>query len=246
MTLLKLFRFSHFCEKVSWAADYSSLKIQRHYLYPGLHSSEVVKLSGQSAVPILCDGDKVVTGSARIIEWINAHDEHYDIYPQTPEGVQEFKRLQARYDDLGAASRGGMFEHLLTAPHAAGKLFTSGSGLASLGYPAFMIMAGPMLKKRITKNRSEIDAGLVKLEQELDELETRLSGRNYLLENRFTSADLVVASMLFPLCFPSECGHQLSPKLQQALGPWLKRWRGYAALDWVKDIYYRHRHRTTS
>ena len=238
---LYLFRFSHYCEKAAWACDLSSLEIEKKYMYPGLHAGSIRKLSDQTSVPVLQASGTVITGSADIIEWLEQNDAKLNLYPSDPELSKEALAVQSRFDSLGAALRGALFTVLLEEPAAAAQLFTGGSKTAAVLYPIFMGMAGGMLKKRITENRSEIEQGVAEAHRALADLSDRLSGRKYLVGDAFSVADLCAASMLFPLCFPDQAGHTIPEKLRPAMQLWFDQWSSYAVIDWVKRIYREHR-----
>jgi glutathione S-transferase len=80
--------------------------------------------------------------------------------------------------------------------------------------------------------REDVLAGLDRLEQEL-------GGREYLVDGRFTVADLTAASLLYPLVNPPE-GPTLPPPpaaLERFRAP-LRERPGYL---WVQEMFRRHR-----
>jgi glutathione S-transferase len=73
----------------------------------------------------------------------------------------------------------------------------------------------------------------------LDRLEQELDGREYLVGERFTVADLTAASLFYPLVLPPE-----GPRLPEPPEP-LERFRapleGRRGFRWVEEIFHRHR-----
>ena len=64
--ILHAFPFSNFCEKARWALDCSGVDYEDRVYWPGLHAKKITALSGQTAVPVLEVGDRIIVGSAAI------------------------------------------------------------------------------------------------------------------------------------------------------------------------------------
>ena len=54
---------SHYCEKARWTLDHCAIDYLVETHLPGPHAGAIKKLSEQSAVPVLCDGEKTIAGS---------------------------------------------------------------------------------------------------------------------------------------------------------------------------------------
>ena len=77
---------------------------------------------------------------------------------------------------------------------------------------------------------------------ELNWIEELLAdGRTYLVGDRFSRADIAVASILAPLASPSAhpvyCRLEHPPRMAQELANWENR----PSLKWVHDVYAKHR-----
>ena len=76
----------------------------------------------------------------------------------------------------------------------------------------------------------------------LDELEARIGAHHYLLEDRFTRADLSVCSMLsllvlppqFPVVWPEIPDHEIREIMAD--------FKDHPVCSWVRQIYKQHRH----
>ena len=67
---LYVFSISHYCEKARWALDYRGIDYELRYLAPGEHIEVAKRLRvPRSSVPYLVNGDRVIQGSAEIINW---------------------------------------------------------------------------------------------------------------------------------------------------------------------------------
>ena len=81
-----------------------------------------------------------------------------------------------------------------------------------------------------------------KLEAELDWLDTKLAdGRPYLAGDRFSRADLTVASLLALFARPQEMPKHYEMPFPNALAADVERWRGRPAMRWVVAQYHAHR-----
>ena len=78
------------------------------------------------------------------------------------------------------------------------------------------------------------------LEAELDWLDAKLSdGRFYLVGDRFSRADLTVASLLAGFARPEQLSRRMTPP--DALVADIERWRPRPVMQWVVEQYRRHR-----
>ena len=232
---LYVFRFSHFCEKVLWARDHLNVNVETVFLLPGLHTRRVQQLSDQTAVPVLTSSNKAILGSTAILEhWANSADFSRDVPGDAIAWAE-------RADLLGPAIRGALFEHLLTKPAAAARLFTASKGIKGWSYAGFMRLTAPILKRRIQANTDTINSGLAELPMFLQDIAQATENTGYLIGDQFSLADLAVAAMLFPLSFPPESGHTVPVELAQTMDGWIARWSAHPAIAWVNQIYAVHR-----
>jgi glutathione S-transferase len=99
--LLYVFAISHYCEKARWALD--RLEIDHELLYPpvGLHMQIAKNLgAARSSVPILIADERVVQGSAAIIDWADAATAE-DADRLTPASVCDpCREIERRADDV--------------------------------------------------------------------------------------------------------------------------------------------------
>src|SRR6185369_14807829 len=83
------FTVSHFNEKARWALDFKRLPHVRHALLPGLHFARVLRLTGQTAVPVLVLDGQAIHDSTRIIAALEHARPEPPLYP-----VQESDRAR--------------------------------------------------------------------------------------------------------------------------------------------------------
>ncbi len=83
-TELLQFPYSHFNEKARWALDYKRLPHRRRNLLPGPHVLQLKRLTGRTQVPVLRLGDRLVSGSAQIIDELERRVPEPPLYPADP------------------------------------------------------------------------------------------------------------------------------------------------------------------
>ena len=72
----------------------------------------------------------------------------------------------------------------------------------------------------------------------LDRIESERAGRDYLVGDSFTVADLTAAALLYPMVWPPEFPYELpEPQRWEFLEPI----RDHPALDWISETWRRHR-----
>ena len=86
-------------------------------------------------------------------------------------------------------------------------------------------MAGPLLRMRFGINRDSADRGWEKTDAALDRLESELDGRDYLVGDAFTVADLTAAALFLRSSGPPRPSTRFPEPLPAALGSGARRSR---------------------
>jgi glutathione S-transferase len=95
-------------------------------------------------------------------------------------------------------------------------------------------------KLHINPKRSEI--ARERITQVIDWLEDQLrDGRTYLVQDHFSAADITAAALLAPIACPVEHPVYGDPQFAQSMDAAIAPWRGRPALQWVRQMYARHR-----
>jgi maleylacetoacetate isomerase len=94
--VLRLYRISHSTnvERVALALAHKGLEAESVWIEPG-DRTEVKKVSGQTLVPVLVDGEEVVADSTRILEHL---EERYPQRPLYPEDTAPRAEMQVFVD----------------------------------------------------------------------------------------------------------------------------------------------------
>ncbi len=241
MPTLYLFAISHFCEKARWALDYHGIKYSLVHLPPGAHM-RWARRTGLPAttLPTLKAGDHYIQGSSDIIDWADTNGAGAPLL--TPrDSAADGIAVEQRCDDIIGVHTRRMFysEALIKHPETVKAVF-----LADLK-PAQKIATTaiwPVLRKMMI---SKMDIGIAQgeaskkiLESELDWLDGLYAdGRRFLLEDRFTRADLTVASLLSRIAAPPEHPGADRMKTSPGLAPLLQRWQSRPTIERVRQNY---------
>jgi glutathione S-transferase len=196
---------SPFSEKVRWTLDYKGLPHHRRHILPGPHALVAFALTRRVATfPVLTLDGKAIGDSTRIIA---ALEENFPDPPVYPHDVGERRRaleLEERFDTvLGPAVRRYGFYESLRDPDYVRR---SNQSLASPRQQRAVSMASPLflafIRRRFKVNAQSAAEALVALRESLDEIESILGDRPYLVGDRFSIADLTAAALLAPLLVP--------------------------------------------
>jgi|SRR5215467_12001612 glutathione S-transferase len=245
--ILIVFGISHFCEKARWALDWHGVSYNEIGWPPGLHRALLKYNAAKgTSLPVVLDGDLVIEGSGAIIDWAErkAQDQTRSLNPRTGD-LAEVREIERRADEvLGSHVRRLVYAE--TLPHYSHlvrpALFLSCSTwhhrIGSLMWP---------VTRRIMMRMYDIRPGAASesraaLESELNWLDARLSdGRFYLVGDRFSRADLTVASLLAVFAGPKEMPVYHRMRRPDALAADIERWRPRPAMQWIVEQYRRHR-----
>jgi glutathione S-transferase len=246
--VLVVFGISHFCEKARWALDWHGISYTEIGWPPGLHRALLKRHGAKgSSLPVVLEGDLVVEGSGPIIDWAEnkAQDRTRSLNPQTAD-LAEVREIERRAGEvIGIHVR--RLAYAETLPYYP-RLIKPTLFLGCSPWHRFIGSLMWPLTRRIMMRAYDIRPGAASesravLESELDWLDAKLSdGRFYLAGNRFSRADLTVASLLAGFARPKErpVYHGRRP---DALAADIERWRSRPAMKWVIEQYRRHRTR---
>lgn len=239
---LATFGMSHFCEKARWALDWYGIRYDEVGWPPGLHIV-LTKRCGAKAttVPIVLDGERVIQGSGAIIDWA---DQRTQDRARTLT-VADALEIEQRADNvIGVHVRRLQYAEMLpSSPHLPKPALFS---KASLSHRVFGNMMWPVTWRTIMRmydiTPDAASESRAKLESEMSWLDSMLAdGRTYLAGDRFSRADITVASLLAPFARPEEMATFHDLPLTDALVIDCERWRERPVMRWVLAQYQTHR-----
>ena len=242
--VLHQFPFSHYNEKARWALDFKGIPHQRKNYLPGPHAGPIEKLSGQSQTPVLSLGQRVVSGSAAILEALEEAHQERPLLPSEPDLRADAQELQARFDEeLGPAVRTAVFSVMLDEPGYMCAMFSSPQPLPMrwIYRGVFPLAKGKVERAYRVREDDHVLACREVVDRNLEEIENRVQSTGYLVGDRFTVADLTAASLLAPVADPDHIDMKRPEPQPESVRAFVAPWRGHPACDWVREMYRRHR-----
>jgi glutathione S-transferase len=199
--LVKLYQipFSHNSVKVRRVLALKGLDYERESVNPAIRR-KLKRISGQELTPVLVDGERVVSDSTAIALYLDEVYPANPLLPEQPDQRAECLLLEDWADEAFMA---------LTRRLAYWTLLTSGGELGDLFFPRY--------PKPVRRLSSPFGAAVIRRrfrlsarQAEKDEAEARrvaklatdrLAGRDYLVGDRLSLADVALAAMSAPLQF---------------------------------------------
>jgi glutathione S-transferase len=236
------FGISHFCEKARWALDWHAIDYEEISWPPGLHRI-LAKCCGakDTTLPILLDGDAVIQGSGAIIDWADEKSSDSNRRLTNTDALE----IEQRADEvIGRHVRRLAYAEMLPRfpQYAKPALFRN----TSRAHRLIGDMMWPMTRRimmrmyDITPEAASESRG--KLEVELDWLDEKLNnGRPHLAGDKFSRADVTVASLLAPFARPQKMPVYHEMSIPDALASDYERWRDRPVIRWVVTQYQNHR-----
>ncbi|MGH1341836.1 MAG: glutathione S-transferase family protein [Nannocystales bacterium] len=208
--------FSHYNERARWAMQHHGVVAHERRYLPVLHYAPVRRAvpeaqqtadaasSGLSTPVLVLDDGRVVNDSADIVRWADAShaSPNTTLFPDAHrEAIEAFEQpLQA---SLGKDTRFLAYWFLLRDKSAFAELVRHNVGwwqrtAFAVGAPA----ARAGMRKRFGLTQPRYESVRARLEGVVAELSESLGARDYVFADRFTAADLTLATMLSPVLLP--------------------------------------------
>jgi glutathione S-transferase len=243
--VLKLLQFemSHFCEKARWTLDYKRIAYEKDTLLPGFHVPRVKRLTGQQSVPVLETPDEgYVFGSDRIAAYAERIGSGPALYPANDALRREALALEERFEAVGHHARRAMFGPLFEDRDFARRCMVgSAQGRQRSFYEKTFFATGRVITMVYALKPDRIAASTQATVEALDFVEQHLAGRDYLVGDRFTIADLTAASLLIPVSFPKAAQVPLPDDRPAPVEQWLARFADHPTVAWTHAMFERHR-----
>src|SRR5277367_1800510 len=178
---------SPWSERVRWALAFKALPYEKEHYEPGVDEEKIKKLTGQAMVPVLITSGKVIPDSTAILEWLEETKPAPALLPSS-----EKDRAQvALWEELAIGVLGPQGRTLIN-----GRLLRS-------SIPE-MQKAGQYFGAKYGHSEYSEEQARLTVRRLLLSLKQTLSGRQYLVGDAFTRADLTTASMLMLLRPPPD------------------------------------------
>ncbi|MEM7217052.1 MAG: glutathione S-transferase family protein [Pseudomonadota bacterium] len=241
---LHQFAFSHFNEKARWALDYKGIAHRRETYLPGPHMAPIKRLSGQTATPVLQQGDVVTAGSAAIIEVLeHAHPEPA-LYPDDAALRQEALAWQAHYDaTVGPAVRTVVFSILVNEGGYLCAMFGGSKGVLkrTLYRASFPLARGLIAKGNGVVDPNNVERCYETTRQALGALADRVGATGYVVGDAFSIADLTSAALFAPIAALEHPDMRRPRPVPAAFAEMVAEFASHPGIQWVESIYARYR-----
>lgn len=243
---LFVFSISHYCEKARWALEYLGVDHRLRFIAPGQHVRIARKLGlRRGSVPFLAAGDEVLQGSADIVAWAEAAAPAGAPALSTDETRDACMEIERRLDEVAGVHARRLYysEAVVDYPGMVRPLLTAGLPAAQkLGFRLSWRLIRGLMIRGMDLGPSQRDESRDIVDRELDWLEEMLAGgRQYLVGESFSRADIAAASLLSPVALPAQHPAYAGLETPPRFAADLERWGDRPALAWVRDIYERHR-----
>lgn len=226
MLELHQFRHSAFCLKVRMALQAKGLSFREVEVTPGIGQVSLFRLSGQRQVPVLVDGDDVVSDSSAICRYLEEMRPEPALIPADPKQRAQMQLIEDWADTtLAAAVRSALLQaaaddaqlrEVLLPDDVPSPVRQLMSGLPGGWLSSFGELLGQEQRASMLSSLCSVADGL--------------DPNGCLVGHAISLADLAVAAQLSLLCFPASSGESLAgrgvpgisdhPRLQN-----LFRWR---------------------
>jgi len=241
MLVLYQLAISHYCEKIRWALDHKRLPHRTATLLPGLHVAKMKRKGLKSSLPVLEHDGTLVQNSSDIIDYLDAAFPERSLTPTDPSLAAAARAWEKTADDeIGPHVRRICYHHLLQHPDVVIPMLAHGGPW----YGGFLLRRMFPKLEALMRQGMQIDAAAAaasarSLDAALAQLLERLQGREFLVGDEFTRADLAAASLLAPFRMPDKYGitwpRPFPASLAAVADAYAER------LAWVDRMYAQHR-----
>lgn len=236
---------SHYSEKARWAFDHKRVPHTRRWPPFGLHPPVCLLLTRgrHQTVPVLVLDGEGVGDSTEIIRRLEERFPDPPLYPSEPAERRRALELEEHFDEeLGPYIRRMGYHHLLSDPRALTEIAAhQAQYIRPATRRAVERFVKLLLESRFGADSAEAaETAEAKVVAALDRLEAELGGRDHLVGDTFTVADLTAASLLYPLVLPPQGPWRPSYR-PEAWTRFQDEHRGRPAMEWIAATYDRHR-----
>ncbi len=244
---LHTFSLSHFSEKARWLLDAAGIAYVEEPWVPFLHIVKALRKGGRGAttVPVLDTGKGCVQDSTRILLWLEQHRAPFALLPTEPALREEVLAIEDRFDRVGSYVIRYAYSVVLDKPQGVIALWT----IDATPLQARIVRLGFPLMQRILRKKFKLDqpAAVATAEQRfgeaLDWLAAQVKdGRQYLVGDCLSAADITAAALLAPIVCPDQHPVYCRADYRAGVASLRDKWSGHPATAWVRDTYRTHRH----
>jgi glutathione S-transferase len=196
---------SHYCEKIRWALIRSQIPFVEDRHMPPFHQFSTKRVGGTS-VPVLVTDSQVLTDSADILRYIDEISPvELKLYPIDSQQRQQVEDLVKTFDlMLATAVRQWAYFHIIHDRSIMQPLFCQGTPwYERLLFPIVFRQIPAKVQQGYNINPASAAIAHQTITDILETVSKLLEdGRNYLVGDRFSAADLALATLAAPIINP--------------------------------------------
>jgi glutathione S-transferase len=239
-------KVSNYNEKARWALDHKRIPHVRRAAVPGRHRSIAQWLTGGKTFPVLVLDGEAIGDSTRIIERLERRCPDPALYPADPDERRRALELEEFFDEeLGPHVRLLVVHHMLPdADLTLGAFFPDLGSARRLSARA----AFPAVRRRMAAalaiDEPSVGRAFEKVRAAGERFRAELQPSGYLVGERFTVADLTLASLVAPAVAPEQFPYPQPQRGHPRLAPLRDVLAEPGLLDWTRELYARCRGRS--
>lgn len=219
---------SHYCEKARWGLIRAQIPFIEQPHMPPFYRFATGKAGGQS-VPVLITENEVLIDSDAILKWTDQHGTNQaKLYPNDLDQLQQVENLVKQFNlVLAPAIRQWVYFYTLDLAKVVKPLWCAGTPwYEQLLFPIMYKQICAAITKGYQINSDSAAKAYQHISQTFSTVDHLLAdGRNYLVGDQFTAADLTFATLAAPIFSPpqysiklpdlAELPLEMSTKMQQ-------------------------------
>lgn len=236
---------SPYSEKVRWALDHKKVPYRLRAPVPGAHAAVALWLTRGKCFtfPVIQMNGENIGDSTQIIAAIERRHRDRPLYPSTTTGRQKALELEDWLDEeIGPNVRRFVFHELIRDSERFAKVAGNAAPtpLKLVGRPGRVCVRGMMGVRYQALDNRGADQARARVLAGFDRLEAELGGKQHLVGDSFSIADLTAAALFYPIVCPPEADVHLTdmPEGVERLRNELKNREGYR---WVEEMFRRYR-----
>ena len=236
-------KVSHYNEKARWALDYKRVPHVRRAAVPGRHRAIARWLTGGRTFPVLVLDGQAIGDSTRIIEVLERRYPDPALYPSDPDERRRALEIEEFWDEeLGPYTRLLVVHHMLPDPDLTlGAFFSDLRGPSRLSARALFPAVRRQMAAAVGIDERSVGSAFEKVRAAGERFRAELQPSGYLVGDRFTIADLTLASLLAPAVAPEQFPYAQPQRGHPRLAPLRDALAGPGLLDWTREMYARWR-----
>lgn len=246
--VLYSFQISHYVEKVRWAMDYCGIEYREVQWTPMFSIPRAHLKAGERTLPFIEVGKETVQDSTKILHWLHQHRPPFAVMPADRDQRREAMEIEDLVDDVGFDIIRYMYATLVEYPDDLVHLWGwSATPLTRFVLRATWPLTAYLMRYNIGFTDSDQAEGNARIDRVMDALDDRLSdGRQFLVGDQFSIADISAASILAPTLMPREHPLYSCDTFVGRLAEHAKQFEHHPSYHWTRKIYHQYRYATAS